>query len=222
MKFWRRLDLCTQVGRGSEQKPGIRISADGNLSLTSSFPRKASGAQRTAVGASAIPLRKCSAGGRAKNLHPHAASLAADARSVRFSADRHDLNPISCSASKSFALLPQVRQRVRVATPEIAARFPGKARGQRTISASSPHLVLLQLIAHESDRDRPPATVCIGFRVIAQRVRDGQDRRGWKRRPVVHLSSFSQSKPLPPVAAVMRSKTAVDTGSRRASCVLIM
>ena len=77
MKFRRGLDLGAQVGRGSEQEPGIAVGADGNLSLAPGLPRKGSGAKSTTVGASAIPLRKCAARGRTQNLHPHAASLAA-------------------------------------------------------------------------------------------------------------------------------------------------
>src|SRR5579864_2519173 len=115
MKFWRGLDLGTQVGRGSEQEPGIGVCADCNLSLAAGLAAKTSGAKSTAVGASAIPLRKCAAGRRAHNLHLHAASLAADAR-FRFSAETNDLNPISCSGWKAFALLRWARQRVQVAT----------------------------------------------------------------------------------------------------------
>src|SRR5690348_14467373 len=105
MKFRRGLDLSTQVGGGSEQEPRIPVGADGDLSLAPGFPQKASGAKSTAVGTSTIPLRKCAARGRTKNLHAHEASLAADARSVRSSAVNKRADLISCSGWKAFALL---------------------------------------------------------------------------------------------------------------------
>src|SRR5436305_3642418 len=105
MKCWRGLDLGAQVRRGPEQEPGIPVGADSNLSLAARLAAKTSGAKSTAVAASTIPLRKCAAGRRTKDLHAHGASLAAHARSLRFLTQRNELNPISCSVWKGLALL---------------------------------------------------------------------------------------------------------------------
>src|SRR5437660_2943538 len=71
MQFGTSLDLRAQVGRRSHQKPGMRVSADGNLRLAMGLAMESSRAQGAAVGAGAIPLREGSAGGRAENLHTH-------------------------------------------------------------------------------------------------------------------------------------------------------
>ena len=146
MKFWRGLDLGTQVGRGSEQKPAIRLGTDGNLSLAPSFPLKPSGAKSTTVRASAIPLRKRSASGRPQNLHPHAGSLAAGARSFRFLLKLAKCRRLTTAPSRRKALQPKLDLYLlfgveAVCSPalgaatgpgrdsEIAARFPEKREG---------------------------------------------------------------------------------------------
>src|SRR5271166_5315107 len=75
MKFGRGFDLRAQVGRGSEQKPALRIGADGDLRLRAGFAVEGSGAQGAAVGAGTIPLGKTSAGGRAEDLDEHVGSV---------------------------------------------------------------------------------------------------------------------------------------------------
>src|SRR5437764_6175682 len=129
MKFWRGLDLGAQVRRGPEQEPGIPVGADSNLSLAARLAAKTSGAKSTAVAASTIPLRKCAAGRRTKNLHAHGASLAADARSVRSSAENKRAERYLllradrvCSAALGAAIGPGTDS-------EIAARFPEKREG---------------------------------------------------------------------------------------------
>src|SRR5438309_9235845 len=126
MKFWRGLDLGAQVRRGSEQEPGISVSADGDLSLAPGLPRKSSGAKSTAVAASTIPLRKCAAGRRTKDLHAHGASLAADARSVRSSAENKRAEPYLLFRADGVCSAAAGAATGGGSDSEIAARFPEK------------------------------------------------------------------------------------------------
>ena len=71
MQFGSGFDLRAQIGRSSEQKPGSRIGADGNLCLGAGFAVEGSGAHGAAVRAGAIPLGESSASGRTENLHAH-------------------------------------------------------------------------------------------------------------------------------------------------------
>jgi hypothetical protein len=71
MKIRRSLNLRAQIGRSSEQKPGLRVGADGKLGLGAGLAVERSGAQGAAVGAGAIPLGEPSAGSRAENFHAH-------------------------------------------------------------------------------------------------------------------------------------------------------
>src|SRR5271166_2031953 len=46
----------------------------------------------------------------------------------------------------------------------------GESGRLRTVSVAGAQLAFLQLVAHKSDVDRPPATVGVGLRVVTQRV----------------------------------------------------
>ena len=72
------LDLGSQIGGSSQQKPVFRVRADRELSLGARFAAKGSGSLRAAVGAGAIPLGKASASGGAEDANVHGGSLAAE------------------------------------------------------------------------------------------------------------------------------------------------
>ena len=77
MEFRVRFDLRAEVGRGSEQKPGMGVGTDGDLGLGAGLSRELSGSENAAVGAGAIPLWERSSSGRAENLDLHSGSVAA-------------------------------------------------------------------------------------------------------------------------------------------------
>jgi hypothetical protein len=77
VKFGSSFDLRAQIRRSSEQKPGIRIGADGDLRLRTRFAAKRSGANRATIGAGAIPLGKSSSSSGTENLNAHFRSVAA-------------------------------------------------------------------------------------------------------------------------------------------------
>src|ERR1700722_16531079 len=76
MKVRRGLDLRAEIRWGAEQEPFFAIRADGNLRLGAGFACEPSSADRLAVGAGAIPLRKSATRSRSENLDVHGSSVA--------------------------------------------------------------------------------------------------------------------------------------------------
>ena len=70
-EFWIFNQLVPQVWRGVEKYPFTRTRRNGNLRLGARLTLKSAGAQAAAIGATAIPLRKATPGGRAEDLNAH-------------------------------------------------------------------------------------------------------------------------------------------------------
>lgn len=68
-------DLRSQIGGCSGKKPVALVGTDSKLGLGTCVPRKSATAQRCAVSATAIPLRKAAPGCRTEDQDAHSARL---------------------------------------------------------------------------------------------------------------------------------------------------
>ena len=87
---------------------------------------------------------------------------------------------------------------------------------QEAVFVASANVILLQVFARKLDRDSSPAPVWIRGRIVGQRIEMRQivtDRGEGARFVLPALREVA----FPPVALLMRSKTAVDSGSSFAS-----